>query len=89
MDSHFRQENDLHHWTQHAADSKNKDVLLSERDNTIWICANKLNVGLPQENTSITGVWDDTGISIHETGLPWANRSFTIREGKLSPLAVL
>ena len=88
--AYLRQENELHHWTQYATENNNTDVLLWEHDNTIWVRATNSDVCLPTEDTSITAIWDDTGIlpPIPETGLPVSNQVLAVREGQLSPLAI-
>ena len=87
--AYLRQENDLHYWTQHTSEN-NTDVLLWEKDGTIWIRATTPDVDLPTEDTPIIAIWDNTGIlpQIPETGLPVSNQILAIREGELSPLAI-
>ncbi len=88
--SYLRQENDLHYWIQHGEENNNTETILFENDNTIWIRATNNNSGLPLENTSITAIWDDTGIlpPIHDTGIQVSDQLLAVREGKLSPLAI-
>ena len=88
--SYLREENDLHHWTQHANKRDDADVLLWERDGIVWIRASTSNVELPTADTPITDVWGDTGIlpPIPKTGLPVSEKVLAMREGKLSPLAI-
>ena len=88
--SYLRQENNFHHWTQHVSDGDDTDVLLWERDGTMWIRASTSNVGLPTEDTPITDVWDDTGIlpPIPATGASVSEKVLAVREGKLSPLTI-
>ena len=90
MFAYLRQEDDFHHWTQNAS-SDDTDVLLWERDGTVWIRASaSSDVGLPTEATPITDIWDDTGIlpPVPATGLPASKHVPAVREGKLSPLAI-
>ena len=88
--SYLRQDNDFHHWTQHASERGSIDVLLWERDGTVWVCSSNSDVGLPTEETPITDVWDDTGIlpPIPATGLPVSEKVLAVREGELSPLVI-
>ena len=88
--SYLRAENDLHYWTQHADKRDDTEVLLWERDSTVWIRASTSNVGLPTENTLVTDVWDDTGIlpPTPKTEMPVSEQMSAVRAGKLSPLAI-
>ena len=88
--SYLREESGFHYWTQHADKVVGPDVLLSERDGTVWIRACTPDVGLPTTDTPITEIWDDTGILplIGEVKLPMSEKVRSIREGKLSPLAI-
>ena len=88
--SYIRQENGVHYWTPDAQTGGNNSVSLCERDGTVWISASIPNAGLPTEAAPITDVWEDTGIlpSLPATGLPVAENVLSIREGKLSPLAI-
>ena len=87
---YLREENGFHHWTQQVSENGDTDVLLWERDSTVWIRAVTPDVGLPTEDTPITDVWEDTGIlpSMPATGLPVSEKVPAIREGVLSPLAI-
>ena len=89
--SYLREEDNFHHWyRQEVSEDADTDVLLSERDGTVWIRASTSDFGLPKEDTPITDVWDDTGIlpPIPATGLPVSEKILAVREGKLSPLAI-
>ena len=88
--SYLREEDHFHHWCQQVSENAETDVLLWERDGTVWIRASRSDFGLPREDTPITDVWEDTGIlpPIPETGLPVSDKIRAIREGKLSPLAI-
>ena len=88
--SYLRVENDFHHWTQHVSEDGDTDVLLWEHDGSVWIRASTSDLGLPTEDTPITGVWEDTGIlpPIPATGLPVSEEMLAVREGRLSPLAM-
>ena len=63
---------------------------LWERDGTVWVGASTSDAGLPMEPTSITDVWDDTGIlpATPTAGFPVSETVLAVREGKLSPLAI-
>ena len=87
--SYFREEKGFHHWIPLGGDIGNGYVSLWESDGTVWIRASTSNIGLPMDATSITDVWDDTGILPPITaGLPVSEEMLAIREGKLSPLAI-
>ena len=88
--SYLQKENDFHHWTRNAGEDGDTDVLLWERDGTVWVRASTSAVELPTEDTPITDVWDGTGIlpPIPATGLPVSEQIRAIREEKLSPLAI-
>ena len=88
--SYLRSDNDIHHWTHADKGKDDTDVLLWEHDSTVWIRALTSDVGLPVEDTLITDVWEDTGIlpRIPAAGLPVSKKVLTIRESKLSPLAI-
>ena len=88
--SYLGQEKDQHHWTQHVNKGVDTEVLLWERDGTVWIQASKSDLELPAEATPITDVWDDTGIlpRVGDAELPMSEKMLAVREGKLSPLAI-
>ena len=88
--SYLRQEDNFHHWCRQVSDNAETDVLLCERDGTVWIRASTSDFGLPMEDTPITDVWDDTGILtlVPTTGLPVSEKILAVREGKRSPLAI-
>ena len=88
--SYSHQENGLHYWTQHVSKGFDIEVLLWERDGTMWIQASKSDLGLPVEATPITDVWPDTGLlpRVGDAGLPVSENMLAVREGKLSPLAI-
>lgn len=88
--SYIRRDNGTHYW--HAAKNKINDshVLLWESEGTVWLQASASDIGLPTVSTPITDIWDDTGI-VPLTPLARMSVSdtiLTIREGKLSPLAI-
>ena len=85
--SYVRQDNDFHHWTP---SNSGTDVLLWERDGTVWVRASTSEAGLPTEATPITDIWDGTGIlpPIPAAGLPISEKVLAVRAGKLSPLAI-
>ena len=88
--SYTRQENDFHHWRQPDSPVGDEHVLLWERDNIVWVRASTPTTELPMEVTPITEVWDDTGIlpPTPGTGIFVSDEMLTVRDGKLSPLAV-
>ena len=88
--SYCHQENGLHYWTRPVSAGFDIEVLLWEREGTVWIQASKSDLGLPVEATPITDVWPDTGIlpRIGDAGLPVSEKMLAVREGKLSPLAI-
>ena len=88
--SYLREEVNFHHWCRQVSEAPDTDVLLWERDGTVWIRASTSDFGLPLEDTPITDVWDDTGIlpPIPSTGLSVSEEILAVREGKLSPLAI-
>ena len=88
--SYHRQEEGFHYWSQQSGEIDNTEVSLWENDDGVWICAATSDTGLPTDATLITDVWNDTGIlpPIPATGLPIDDKVLTIREGKLSPLAI-
>ena len=88
--SYCHQANGLHYWTRHVSAGFDIEVLLWERDSTVWIQASKSGLGLPVEATPITDVWQDTGI-LPQVGcaeLPASEKMLAVRAGKLSPLAI-
>ena len=88
--SYLRQEGTFHHWIRRTGAGEDIEVILSEDNDTVWICTATPNAGLPTEPTPIINIWDDTGIlpPIPPTGLPVSNKILAIREGTLSPLAI-
>ena len=88
--SYAGQDNGTHYWTRPPGEGETSEVSLWESDGIVWICASTSNTGLPMEATSITDVWDDTGIlpPIPSTGLPVSDKVIAVRERKLSPLAI-
>ena len=88
--SYLQQDNSLHYWTPPGSDAGDASVLLWESDDTVWVRASTPDAGLPTSSTSITDVWDDTGIlpPIPATGVPVSDKVLAVREGKLSPLVI-
>ena len=88
--TYVRQENRLHHWIQYGGEVNNIDLLLWERDGTVWIRTSTPDTGLPLEATAITDIWENTGILPPTTALasPVSDKVIAVREGKLSPLAI-
>ena len=88
--SYLRQADNFHHWCRQVSEDADTDVLLWERDGTVWIRASTSAVELPTQDTPITDVWDDTGIlpPIPAPGMPVSEKILAVREGKLSPLAI-
>ena len=85
--TYIKQEGDSHYWRTQQGDN---EVLLWEQDWNVWVRASSPNSEIPTQDTLITDIWDDTGIlpPIPETGLPVNEKIQSIREGKLSPLAI-
>ena len=88
--SYVRQEDGCHYWHRQGSESGNTEVSLWENEGGVWVCASTSDTGLPMEATLITDVWDNTGIlpPLPATGLPIDDKVLTVREGKLSPLAI-
>ena len=88
--SYVRQADGVHYWSQQGDRSGSAEVSVWESEGSVWICASTSDTGLPVEATLITDVWNDTGIlpPIPETVLPIDDKVLTIRDGKLSPLAI-
>ena len=88
--SYLHQDDSFHYWTPPGSKAEDASVLLWESDDTVWVRASTLDTGLPTNPTSITDVWDDTGIlpPIPATGMPISDKVLAVREGKLSPLVI-
>lgn len=88
--SYVGQENDFHHWRQPDSTIPNEHVLLWEADGTVWVRATASDTGLPTEATSITEIWNNTGIlpSTFEPELFVSDRIVAVRAGALSPLTI-
>ena len=88
--SYLHQDDSFHYWTPPGSEAEDASVLLWESDDTVWVRASTLNTGLPTNPTSITDVWDDTGIlpPTPATGIPVSDKVLAVREGKLSPLVI-
>ena len=88
--SYLREANGLHYWRQLTPADEAQEVLLFERDETVWLRASTPDFGLPTQDTPITNIWDDTGIlpPLPATGLPVSEKILAIRDAKLSPLAI-
>ena len=88
--SYLREEGNFHHWCRQVSESADTNVLLWERDGTVWIRASTSDFGIPMEDTPITDVWEDTGIlpPIPSAGLSVSEKILAVREEKLSPLAI-
>ena len=88
--SYLHQDNSFHYWTPPGSGAGAASVLLWESDGIVWVRASTPDAGLPTSPTSITDVWDDTGIlpPIPATGMPISDKMLAVREGKLSPLVI-
>ena len=88
--SYVQQDNSFHYWAPPGSEVGDASVLLWESDGTVWVRASTPDAGLPTSPTSITNVWDDTGIlpPIPATGMPVSDKVLAVREGKLSPLVI-
>ena len=87
---YLRQENHIHHWIRYGGDVNNTDLMLWEKDDTVWIRTSTPNVGLPSEATPIAYVWSDTSIPPPTRTKPMSisDKMLAVQEGKLSPLAI-
>ncbi|MYG00133.1 hypothetical protein F4212_13510 [Candidatus Poribacteria bacterium] len=88
--SYIKQEDGFHYWSRRDDGIGSAEVSLWESEGGVWVRASTSDVGLPTEATLITDVWNDTGIlpPIPATGLPIDDNVISVREGKLSPLAI-
>ena len=88
--SYVQQENGYHYWAPSDGTLGNEHILLWESDGIVWVSASTPDTGLPTTLTPITDIWDDTGIlrPIPAMGLSVSDELSTVREGKLSPLAI-
>lgn len=84
------QKDGVHYWSQHTDEQSQRQMLLWESDDTVWIRDTPHDVKMQKEDVQITDVWDDTGIlpSIPQGGLPVSKQLRAIMQGKLSPLAI-
>ena len=60
--SYVKQEDNFHQWTRQDSEGRDISVLLWEDRGTVWVRAVTPNTELPMNATSITDIWDDTGI---------------------------
>ena len=88
--SYLREDIGFYHWTRHDNHDDPLHVSLWEDQDIVWLRASTPNTELPMRAVPITDVWDDTGITppISATGLPINSEMLSVREGKLSPLAI-
>ena len=88
--SYVRQNNGIHYWLPAGSKHDNAQASLWECGGTLWVRASTPDIGLPMEPTSITDVWNDTGIlpPISVSRLPASETVLAVREGKLSLLAI-
>ena len=88
--SYVRQEDGYHYWMSPDDPVGNEYVSLWESNGIVWVRASSPNAGLPTTPTSITDIWNDTGIlrPIPAIGLSVSDEVNAVREGKLSPLAI-
>lgn len=88
--TYLQENNGFHQLTHIDNKDPNKHVSLWERDRIVWVRASTPEFGLPIEATSITDVWDDSGIitlkSSKEQHLTQIYQD--VRQQKLSPLAI-
>ena len=89
--TYLRQDNDVYHWSlPDSIGGATMRLSVWEDQETVWIRANTADTGLPTKKTPITDIWNDSDTT-HRTftmELPIDQNVHTIREGKLSPLAV-
>ena len=89
--AYLRQNNDFYHWVHpNSEGGSDTHATLWEDQDIVWIRADTSDTELPPRTTSITDLWDDTGITplISNMGLPVTKKLISIREGKLSPLVI-
>ena len=88
--TYVRENNGFHYWLPAGSMDDDAQVSLWERDGIVWVRASTSDIGLPMEPTPITDVWNDTDLlpPIPAAGLPVSDTVLTVREGKLSPLAI-
>ena len=88
--SYVQEDGGFHHWRLKDRNGDDKYVSLWEDKEIVWVRASTPDTGLPRRAVPITDIWNDTGIPspISETGLPISDKMLTVREGKLSPLAI-
>ena len=88
--SYLREDIGFHHWIRHDSDGGETYVSLWEDQDIVWLRASPPNTELPTRGVPITDVWDDTGITppILTSGLPINSKMLSVREEKLSPLAI-
>ena len=88
--SYVQQEDGVYHWNLPDSSVGDGHVSLWEQEGAVWVRTSVPAAGLPMEATHITDVWDDTGILplLPSTGLPVTGKVLSVREGKLSPLAI-
>ena len=88
--SYVRQENGYHYWVPSDGTIGNEHISLWESDGIVWVRASAPDTGLPTTSTPIIDIWDDTGIlrPIPAMELSVSDELSTVREGKLSPLAI-
>ena len=89
--AYLRQGNDFYHWVRpNSRMSNDTQVTLWEDRDIVWVRADTADTEVPTRTTPITDVWNDTGITppILNSGMPVTKKLISIREGKLSPLAI-
>ncbi len=88
--SYIGQEQDNYRWTLPHSEIDNHYISLWEDEGTVWIRASTHETGIPVTSTPITDIWVDTGIVPIKSpaSIPISDKILSIREGKLSPLAI-
>ena len=87
--SYLQQDADFHHWVFQDSEGRNIYAWLWEDQGTVWVRASASMSGLPMRAAPITDIWDDTGIAaLAFSGVPVPDKMCTVRQGKLSPLAI-
>ena len=88
--SYVQQEDGYHYWVSPDDTAGNAYVSLWKSNGIVWVRASSPNAGLPTTPTSITDIWNDTGIlqPIPAIGLSVSDEMNAVRAGKLSPLAI-
>ena len=87
--SYLQRDKDFHHWIHQDSNGDNIYAWLWEDWGNVWVRGSAPISGLPRRAMLITDVWDDTGIPAPtSSAVPVTDKVQSVREGKLSPLAI-